>query len=403
MCYLTLKGDEIVNEIMLNAFSSFFTGNDFNALSVNDDNIGDFLKSAHKHKISAVAIHSLLKNKNSLSSGVVSNLKSEQFRRITLQTRKTEAFLSVYSEMINSGLCPICVKGLILSSLYPVPDIRECSDEDLLVSQDEYERCEKILVDNGFILNSQGRNGYVKTYFNEKTGCMIDLHHTLFPDEKGIYNEFNLLFCDVFENKKCLTYNGMKIYSPSADKLMLYLIIHIFKHFVYSGVGIRQIADVSLLANSETFDWNELFLTLEKFNLSTFTSAILLIGNKFFNLDINNINSNFFDKNIDITDILDDILNGGIYGSSDADHIRSNNIIFEEYKKSTGFSRKKKFLPTYEMMKSKYKYLDRHPYLLPVSYVNKFFDYIKSDHNFSKTVDTAKIRKELMKKYGILK
>jgi len=388
---------------MLNAFSSFITGNSFDASSLNDNNVKELLELCSEQKITAMVLHSVLKSNHSLSSKKAGELKFIEYNRVSLQTNKNQKFLSVYNKMLQQGAKPVCVKGYILSSFYPSFDIRECSDEDLLVSEADFDKCKKILEENDFTFSSQGRNGYVQTYINKKSGCMIDLHRSLFPTDDVLYLSFNNLLEGAFDNSTEIDDNIM--FTLPCELQLLYLILHSFKHFLYSGIGIRQVADFSLFCKSSQIKWNDIFDVCRAYNLTDFLSAIILISNKYFCLNIDDISAECFKKDIDYRELLDDILSGGVYGSSDEDEIRANNLIFKEYLNSINAENVNYLnilFPSANKMKSKYKYVEKHPVLLPVSYVNRIIDYTKSN-NISKTIDNKNKRKELLKKYNIIK
>lgn len=395
-----------MKNVVVNAFSAFLSKQTFDASSVNDTNVNEFLKIAFQQKITAITIHSLLSADNSLSDSFVSKLKLTEYQRITSQTKKSQMFLSVYKKMLDRGIKPLCVKGIMLNSLYPFADMRECSDEDILVKDSEFQTCKDVLSENDFEFVCEGINSYVLTYMHKKSGCMIDVHRTLFPVDDEMYISYNNLFCDIFADFTQINIGEHIIYCPSADKQILYLILHSFKHFLVSGIGIRQVADISLFSSKNDINWNGNFKIFQSLNLDDFVSALLLIGNRYFSLPLDRINSDLFNKSVEIKNLLDDIMNGGVYGSSNEDHIRSGNLLAAEYKSSLFNEKKSLFssvFPSYDKMKSKYSYLNKHPILLPFAYCNRVFDYFSSEHNFSETVDIAKERKKLLAEYNIIR
>ena len=58
-----------------------------------------------------------------------------------IQARKTEEFLALYKRLLEAGLTPMVVKGIICRQLYPQPDSRCSGDEDVLIPKDQFASC----------------------------------------------------------------------------------------------------------------------------------------------------------------------------------------------------------------------------------------------------------------------
>ena len=56
----------------------------------------------------------------------------------TAQARRTAEFLKLYRFLLERDLHPIVMKGIICRCLYPNPEQRASSDEDLLVPEEEF-------------------------------------------------------------------------------------------------------------------------------------------------------------------------------------------------------------------------------------------------------------------------
>ena len=58
---------------------------------------------------------------------------------VVAQTRKTHDFLALTQRLRAAGIRAVVVKGIVCRELYPRPDLRPSSDEDLLVPRQQYE------------------------------------------------------------------------------------------------------------------------------------------------------------------------------------------------------------------------------------------------------------------------
>lgn len=66
------------------------------------------------------------------------------------QQRRTGLLFHIYQKLTDAGLRPLVLKGLVCRLLYPEPDARVSSDEDLWIAPHEFAACDRILSENGF-------------------------------------------------------------------------------------------------------------------------------------------------------------------------------------------------------------------------------------------------------------
>ena len=60
-------------------------------------------------------------------------------------------FLKLYKEFNEADIYVLVFKGIICRQLYPNPDQRISSDEDILVSAKDFKKCEEIILANGLV------------------------------------------------------------------------------------------------------------------------------------------------------------------------------------------------------------------------------------------------------------
>ncbi|MBR0121172.1 MAG: hypothetical protein IJM10_05230, partial [Clostridia bacterium] len=136
-----------------------------------------------------------------------------------------------------------------------------------------------------------------------------------------------------------------------------------------------------------------------------FLSVVLEIGSVYFNFDISSVNCDKFDASPDIEPMLNDILNGGVYGPGDPDHLHAGIFTFNGYSEMLGVKKHRlhAILPPKEKIRQKYPFAEKHPVLLPAAYFIRLFSYMFSNHSTADVFDMARQRKELMRQYGINK
>lgn len=389
---------------VLEAFSAFVRSEDYDA-KLNQGDFGEFIGKSFDHKILPMTGSVILRGGSGFTDRQLDFIRNESFGQVAVQTRKTSQFLKAYREMISRGAKPLCVKGIICRALYPDFDLRISSDEDLVACDEDFSVCAETLLDLGFEPLDGGKN-YETGYIHKESGCVIELHKTLFPDDGAVYTRFNVALGDIFERPASLRVEKAEIFCPCNEKHFIYLVLHAFKHFLIAGVGIRQIADISLFAKATALDWDRVFEICSSLNIDGFLCAVLSIGKKYFDFDASAVKCADFVPVENTDDIIADIMGGAIYGSRDADKIHSGIMTFNYYAGTIGCGRatvSTALFPPAESMIKKYPFLKGKKYLLPFAYLMRISGYIFSEHDSGNTVSEAGRREKLMARYGIFK
>lgn len=354
---------------------------------------------------------------SSLSKEKVQSAKHQMLCQIMVQNRKTEEFLELYKKLLEAGLTPMVVKGIICRSLYREPDYRASGDEDLLISADEFDLCSEIFLKNGMKYIDPScdveKEGEV-TFYKEGGALRIELHKELFPSESQAYGYFNQIFENAAENKIIFDIKGMPIYTLNHTDHLLYLLTHAFKHFLHSGFGVRQVCDIVLYANAygKEIDWDYIYNTMAKIHGELFSASIFDIGSRYLNFDMEKACYPKTWRRIKANgeDLLEDLIAGGIFGNSSVSRKHSSNITLQAVTERNEQGKIKKpmlwqsVFPDMKYMKRTYSYLKNYPFLLPVAWVSRLKKYQreKQNNDARKSIEIGNKRVNLMKKYKII-
>lgn len=390
------------SELVLDAFSAFVCGKPA-AHAPTEAQAEAFVAVSFAQKILPMTAEAVLSSGETMAPALRSRLKLEAAAQAAGQIRRTEPFLRAYRAMTQAGAQPLCVKGAACRALYPKPELRISADEDLLVREEDFDRCAGALRDLGFVSMGAGED-YEVTFRHRESGAVIELHRSLFPEDGGVYSRFNTLLGDLFDGTETVAVEGVPVLCPAAEKHVLYLILHTFKHFLVAGVGVRQLADIALFAQAHPVDWQTVFDKCASVRLEGFLSAVLCVGIERFGLDAARINAPRFDAHADTEPLLRDVMSGGIYGERNEDHRRAGHLTFRRYSdalsgKRTGFRRA--LFPPKESIRRKYPFAAKHGFLLPAAYLARLCRYIFTRHDADKTLSDARQRSDLMRRYGI--
>lgn len=339
--------------------------------------------------------------------------------QVAMQVMKTAEFLDVYQKLCKCGVKPMLVKGLLCRNLYPLPDYRPSTDEDVFIMAEQFEIYHKEFMDYGMQLLEVDENimtAHEVSYWKTPTLLYIELHKSLFPPESDAYGDFNRFFKGAHESAIQETIHGVPIYTLNYTEHLFYLICHAFKHFLGSGFGIRQVCDITLFANryGKEIDWELLMKQCKEIAADKFVATLFRIGEKYLTLNPKQAcyPDAFGELAIDEEDLLKDMLEGGVLGNANLSRIHSSNITLHataanrKGKESRGMVLKTIF-PSRKYLVKWYKYLDKYPFLLPVAWLGRIFRYLSETdkrHNApGKAVKIGTQRVELLKKYGVLR
>lgn len=330
--------------------------------------------------------------------------KKEAMMLNALQVMKTNRFLNLYQQLLKNELKVLVVKGIICRELYPYPDQRPSNDEDLYVQEKDFEKVKTLFLEEGLQLVKESDD--VSTFVCRQSGLSIELHRSLFNEESEAYGNYQDYFKNAFTSPKVHQIQGVSVYSLNATHHLLFLFLHFVKHFLHGGVGVRQILDICLYIEqyNDEIDWNDIATTLTTLQIYTLVMNMLLLANEYFAFDINLLPSSLSFEKMDYEDLLEDIIDAGVFGKSTEERLHSSTITLNATK--TGkTSILKTIFPTKKEMIGKYSYLNHYPFLLPLAWVQRIIHYI-THRNFQqsqKTIEIGNQRIELLKKYKVIK
>lgn len=245
-----------------------------------------------------------------------------------LQTMKTNRFLNLYKKFLENNLKVIVVKGLICRSLYTHPDHRTSSDEDIYIEKHQFEKAKEILLNEGLVIVSDSED--VTTFMDASCKLYIEMHTSLFSEKSEAYGYFQKHFNQVFD--QCIIHNimGVEVYSLSYDLHLLFLILHFVKHFLHSGVGIRQILDIIIYSEhfGDKINWTQLYQKLDDLHLLTLVCNIWALSYDKLDFDFSKIilPENYYQNDYDYQNLLNDIIEAGILGNSSMERTHSSTI-----------------------------------------------------------------------------
>ena len=245
------------------------------------------------------------------------------------------------------------LKGSVLRDYYPEPWMRTSCDIDVLVKPERLDDALTLLKANGYEELTRTTHD---VEFKAPSGCKVELHFSLIGERYATDTHRLLLnVWDYAEKKDGCNY----WYTLSDDMFYLYHVAHMSKHFEDGGCGVRPFVDLFILDNLENVDKSKRDELLKKAEMLKFAEGARALSRVWFGKE----------EHTDLTLKMETFLiRGGAFGNMD------NKIAVGQQmnggKKRYALSR---IFPDRKFMSRDFKYVEKHPWLLPVAYVHRAF------------------------------
>lgn len=408
---------EIKHEILLSALRCTLNGTALPPRpEVDASQWAAVFRTANEHKLLPLVFEAVYQQPGLQTGNLAAQYRRTVMGSVFIQASKTAEFLVLYGILRQGGVTPIVVKGITCRSLYPKPDHRPSSDEDLLIPAEQFPLAHQILLDYGMQTTEAQENfeaAYEIPYRKAGSPLYLELHKQLFPPESRAYGHLNAFFEGIHSRAVEEDIQGVKVLTMPPTDHLFYLICHAFKHFLHSGFGIRQVCDIGVFASHyhSRIDFSRVLENCRQIRADRFAAALLRIGQKHLGIDMPWLPEPWQTLEVDEMPMLLDLLDAGIYGNADPSRLHSSTITLtaaenrKQGKPSGGILRS--LFPSAKKLEGRYPYLKKYPLLLPVAWVSRIAAYgaetVKNENsNAAESIRIGAERVELLRQYCIL-
>ncbi|MBQ1372469.1 MAG: nucleotidyltransferase family protein, partial [Oscillospiraceae bacterium] len=202
---------------------------------------------------------------------------------------------------------------------------------------------------------------------------------------------------------------SIQTFAP-ADHL-LFLILHAFKHFLFSGFGIRIVADICLFTEryAEQIDVSAIAQRCEAVRALPFTAAVYQIGERELGIPAP---EPFAGLQVELEPLLEDVMNSGIHGGQ-FERLHSANITLGALEanmagKKSGAGLRRALFPPADALAASYLFAKKYPVLLPLAWIRRALDYLVSARKNKKKqivrepIRVGRERVRLLESYGVI-
>lgn len=156
--------------------------------------------------------------------------------------RMNEVIAAQYVTFVKQGLPPILLKGQGVAKWYPNPLRRTSGDIDWYFDREKYRKAEKLLQEKGLLVRSAF--GFSLEY--DWAGIHIE-HHSRVFDLRNPFLKAYLKKLLADSTNDTLQVNGQEVAILNPTLQIFQVNVHILKHLLSFGVGLRQICDAAVL------------------------------------------------------------------------------------------------------------------------------------------------------------
>lgn len=199
---------------------------------------------------------------------------SEQIRQQNLVVDKQTR--EIWNQLKNDGLDAAILKGQGIATLYgELAPYRQSGDIDIWVKGGYQKVCD--YVQRTHPTEDVAYHRFHYYYFKDTE---VELHHrpTLMrnlPDDRKLAKWYNSFGADSFVY---LEDKGFSV--PSLEFNRIFILTHIYRHFLFEGIGLRQMIDfyfVLKICPAESVEKAEIGKTLKSFRIQRFAEAMMWI------------------------------------------------------------------------------------------------------------------------------
>ena len=278
---------------------------------------------------------------------ILSELKKLAFRDATREQLQSQELAQITAACEQSQISVLLLKGCILKALYPLPSLRYMSDIDLLIEPTCEKAIHSILLSMGFI--EEKIDASTTKVYTSPQNMRYEIHLDLSAEG---YHAPSQRFASELMQRSVPMEGKSYIRNLPLEEHYAYLLCHFVKHFIYGGIGIRQLIDIYLCQKKWQMDHQKLFSLLDSLGLTEFHANLTALSQYWF-------------EDAQATDFIKElgeyILSSGVFGN---EAHRSTDRMLQQ---GEGFTYLwKRTFPPYRTMKEYFPILKKLPFLLPI-------------------------------------
>lgn len=311
------------------------------------------LQCGEQHRLNGIVFYQL---RDQIPQPFRAEYHTEYLAEIVRYRHRQELVRQLDEVLQRSGVAHFYVKGDLIGALYTNPMLRSVSDVDLMVPEQQLPRLHEELVAAGFENTEQGETVWV--YSKERT--IFEVHTALIESS---HRED-----DAIADYLSHCWDSVRQGALDWNVHMIYLLLHLRKHFRATGVGFRLFLDLAFVSRKAGLDWGYIRKEMEQLGLWRFTLTVLNLCDVWF--DTHCAPERLSLDNSFVVQSTDAIFRNGVFGFANEKN-RQNDVLNTARSESLPGLLKLAFFPGYWDLsyRNEYRFLRNRPWLLPAAWV----------------------------------
>ena len=269
----------------------------------------------------------------------------------------------LFGELSRRGIDHVLMKGYVLKDYYPVPELRSFGDIDVVIRPEDREKCHGLMLELGYEVKAD----WEPVYSYVKPLEYYEFHTQLLETDISDTLDCRDYFADLWHHTVS---TGVHSYELEPEFHFLYLLAHLAKHVRGSGAGARLYLDLAafILRFRQDADWNRIRRELEKTRLGGFANTALSFVERYFGVEsplaLKPVEADALELLADLTAA------GGVFGRF---AVSGGTVTLRSEGEGTGRLAviRKRLFPAAKTIESRYTYLQKRPWLLPVAWMHR--------------------------------
>lgn len=297
--------------------------------------------------------------------------------------------IRMLSEMEAAGIHNVLFKGWSVATFYHTPEYRVSGDTDIWVDRADERKAIDFLKRKGFQITQRWKNGHHSECMHPVLGH-LDLH-VLFYDELVEDIWFNKTDGQEFVREVHLKVDSSygSFFTLGHTDHLLYMILHLVKHFIQTGASLRMILDIAVFyaKNKDSIDSSRIWRVMDELKYTDLVNCVFWTAIRYFDFDMKDFPGISADEPAQMRVVLDDIEKGGWIGINDK---AAREYGWYEYNRQMLLKKMRpwqyrlymiwwqtgnlqSFFPNSEAMQKQYPILKKWPWLLPFAWIYRLF------------------------------
>lgn len=309
-------------------------------------------KLSVKNTVQGILYLAVQAGKISLSAEITESLRKTYMATLAREASQQEEIEYIRNKFSEENVDFMFLKGTHLKSLYPVPEMRFMVDMDILVKEKDINRGGRIILERGFV---QEMNNGKDIVLVKKPFLTIELHKSLFVEDYFMHDYFTSVWDRAAKISDCE-------YKMKNNDLYVYTLSHLAEHYLEAGSCFRPLMDLYLMERTYSdLDFDYIHKQFKEISIDKFAENIRKLYKCAFDGEEYNENLIMMENYI--------VFGAPVKNASEVSKTTQNN--------KSKFNRfMSELFPKIKHMKLRYPILEKAPFLMPVFWFVRIFEFI---------------------------